>query len=470
MISSVDIPKGIYIDHEGNVWLCEGLTSPSDLGRPSLVGKVPLDENGSLVSDDCLWQFGVTPTSIEASFSADYQNIASISHFCRYTNTTNALATDYVLRDLGSTGGEAVQFLALHQEGSRLALSHYEWSDGVLIAFGTYVTTKEPFEDSTSCLYRILRHLNKADLFGSETLAMLYLSDEEDILQHFFDAWRERAEDWRFHATILPRRCEKDAIARGAACISMMLNGLMSGFLLLDVIPFDIGLAYGDCQLDAISSGATIPTAYTESITLRAGEKPCVVIGSGVRRGLRRHYPLPVEEDRLEALVANGAELVLTIDINACGQICVSLRSGEWERQYLLGGPSGLSPLPVSAMLEPVAKPTTTPCSPESLLELIAVLDDVDSGVRSLTARDIQTPAGSGILALRSRLLKAITSLGAEYRPALGACFDPYQHEAVSTVEDPTLPKNYIVDEFRRGFVYQNRILRYSQVRVANPE
>ena len=56
-----------------------------------------------------------------------------------------------------------------------------------------------------------------------------------------------------------------------------------------------------------------------------------------------------------------------------------------------------------------------------------------------------------------------------EHYAALGETFDPHHHEAMGTVNDPTLPANYIVDELRRGFRYQGRIIRYSLVRVANP-
>ena len=102
-------------------------------------------------------------------------------------------------------------------------------------------------------------------------------------------------------------------------------------------------------------------------------------------------------------------------------------------------------------------------------MELITTLDDVDLGLRGMSAQDLASPAGAGLLAMQGRLLQAIAKLGAEYYPALGETFDPHRHKAMGSVSDPTLPENHVVDELRRGYLYRGRIVRYSLVRVANP-
>lgn len=48
-------------------------------------------------------------------------------------------------------------------------------------------------------------------------------------------------------------------------------------------------------------------------------------------------------------------------------------------------------------------------------MELITTLDDVDLGLRGMSAQDLASPAGAGLLAMQGRLLQAIAKLGAEY-------------------------------------------------------
>jgi molecular chaperone GrpE len=102
-------------------------------------------------------------------------------------------------------------------------------------------------------------------------------------------------------------------------------------------------------------------------------------------------------------------------------------------------------------------------------MELIASLDDVDLGLRALDEAALASPAGEGLRALQARLEQAIAKLGAEHYPALGMTFDPHLHQAFSAVEMDGAGRDQIVDELRRGYRYEGRIIRYSLVQVANP-
>ncbi len=48
-----------------------------------------------------------------------------------------------------------------------------------------------------------------------------------------------------------------------------------------------------------------------------------------------------------------------------------------------------------------------------------------------------------------------------------GESFDPHLHEALLEVETTDYPNGSIVEEIRKGYTYNNRVLRASIVKVA---
>lgn len=65
------------------------------------------------------------------------------------------------------------------------------------------------------------------------------------------------------------------------------------------------------------------------------------------------------------------------------------------------------------------------------------------------------------------RLERALRKHGLEALPAVGEPFDPEQMEALDTVAGTGRPKGEVVEEVRRGYRWNGRIVRYAQVRVA---
>jgi len=52
--------------------------------------------------------------------------------------------------------------------------------------------------------------------------------------------------------------------------------------------------------------------------------------------------------------------------------------------------------------------------------------------------------------------------------PAVGEPFDPNRHNAVMTIEDPNLGEKIIAEEFQKGFMLGDKVIRFSTVVVAN--
>ncbi len=62
----------------------------------------------------------------------------------------------------------------------------------------------------------------------------------------------------------------------------------------------------------------------------------------------------------------------------------------------------------------------------------------------------------------------AFREIGVEEIPAVNEQFDPMRHNAVMHVEDETIGHNTVVEEFQKGYIYKDRVIRYSMVKVAN--
>jgi molecular chaperone GrpE len=58
--------------------------------------------------------------------------------------------------------------------------------------------------------------------------------------------------------------------------------------------------------------------------------------------------------------------------------------------------------------------------------------------------------------------------LGVKPIEALGKEFDPNFHNAVMHGEDENLGENIVAEEFQKGYMYNDIVVRHSMVRVVN--
>ncbi len=72
-----------------------------------------------------------------------------------------------------------------------------------------------------------------------------------------------------------------------------------------------------------------------------------------------------------------------------------------------------------------------------------------------------------GVELLYKQLLDTFTRLGVTPIEALGKKFDPHLHEALVREEDPQHEENTVIQELRRGYLFKDRLLRPSQVKVS---
>jgi molecular chaperone GrpE len=103
------------------------------------------------------------------------------------------------------------------------------------------------------------------------------------------------------------------------------------------------------------------------------------------------------------------------------------------------------------------------------LREIPDVLDNLERALRHAGAPDAAPESLAQGVELVSRQVREILArLGAEPMTALGVPFDPHRHEAmvrVPTAGDP--PDGTVVEELRRGWLLDGRVLRPALVAVA---
>jgi len=106
--------------------------------------------------------------------------------------------------------------------------------------------------------------------------------------------------------------------------------------------------------------------------------------------------------------------------------------------------------------------------SSELIRELLGVLDSFDLAIRNASS---QGSAGEdmlrGLNLVYKQLLDTLGRFGLKVIEAKGQPFDPNFHQAISTVPSDEVPENTVVEEFRRGYTLNGKLLRAAMVAVS---
>ena len=104
----------------------------------------------------------------------------------------------------------------------------------------------------------------------------------------------------------------------------------------------------------------------------------------------------------------------------------------------------------------------------ESILrDLLSIIDNLERAVKS--AKD--SPGGNALIRGVELTLKqfseTLAKFGVQPVGSVGMMFDPARHQAVTRVERADLPENQVIEEFQKGYLLHDRILRPAMVSVA---
>ena len=105
----------------------------------------------------------------------------------------------------------------------------------------------------------------------------------------------------------------------------------------------------------------------------------------------------------------------------------------------------------------------------EVIREVLAVIDACETGLESLLEADLDDSQVfvEGYELLLKQLTALLDKFDVSEVPGVGATFDPNVHEAVVRDVSPDHEEGEIREEYRKGYLIKDRLLRPSQVRVA---
>ena len=100
--------------------------------------------------------------------------------------------------------------------------------------------------------------------------------------------------------------------------------------------------------------------------------------------------------------------------------------------------------------------------------KILPVVDNFERGLASVPEDQKENPVIVGMDKIYNQLMTTLTDLGVEPIEAVGEEFDPKYHNAVMHVEDEELGENVVAEEFQKGYMYKDTVIRHSMVKVAN--
>ena len=80
---------------------------------------------------------------------------------------------------------------------------------------------------------------------------------------------------------------------------------------------------------------------------------------------------------------------------------------------------------------------------------------------------DVDSAVVEGIRMTHSMLMTVLKKFGASPIEAVGTLFDPAFHQAMSQIPTDEHPPNTVVEEFQKGYLLRERLLRPAMVSVS---
>ena len=98
----------------------------------------------------------------------------------------------------------------------------------------------------------------------------------------------------------------------------------------------------------------------------------------------------------------------------------------------------------------------------------VSLLPVIDNLEKAVSAETEDNNYKVGVELVLKQFKEVLANNGVKEIEAVGKTFDPELHEAVSSVEDATLGVQEIKEEYRKGYMIGDKVIRHSLVVVAN--
>ena len=100
--------------------------------------------------------------------------------------------------------------------------------------------------------------------------------------------------------------------------------------------------------------------------------------------------------------------------------------------------------------------------------KILPIVDNFERGFQGVSEEEMENPFIQGMDKVYKQMMTVLEGLGVKPIEAVGQEFNPDFHNAVMHVEDEEVGENIVVEEFMKGYMYRDSVVRYSMVKVAN--
>lgn len=105
----------------------------------------------------------------------------------------------------------------------------------------------------------------------------------------------------------------------------------------------------------------------------------------------------------------------------------------------------------------------------KSVIEkILPVVDNFERGMASISEEELEAPFAQGMDKIYKQLMTTLEGLEVKPIEAVGQEFNPDFHNAVMHIDDESVEANIVVEEFQKGYMYRDSVIRHSMVKVAN--
>jgi molecular chaperone GrpE len=109
----------------------------------------------------------------------------------------------------------------------------------------------------------------------------------------------------------------------------------------------------------------------------------------------------------------------------------------------------------------------TEAASADLIVDLLPLLDDLERALKAEAGAEGAESYRRGVDLIHQRLLETLRKRGVRPIDALGADFDPHFHQAVVYEPAEGHRDGEVIEEFTRGYMLGDRLLRPAMVKVA---
>ena len=100
--------------------------------------------------------------------------------------------------------------------------------------------------------------------------------------------------------------------------------------------------------------------------------------------------------------------------------------------------------------------------------KILPVVDNFERGLDTVPEEEKGSPFAEGMEKIYKQLMTTLDSIGVKPIEAVGQEFNPDFHNAVMHIEDEEFGENIVAEEFQKGYMYRESVVRHSMVKVAN--